>query len=151
MKTLGDYDVWYQPCEKCGYDTGKSTIPKDGNQTCWKCGNYVKRDYSERALKKKVLTFNLVEDHEEGITFGYYIEYSNGTKKDISKKKFKRLYKVYGRLYGIPTEPDTEDLYCKKSILENKVIDLKEEILNIRLRVISINEEIAEQMKNDIG
>ena len=33
---LGDYDVWYQPCEKCGYDTGKSTIPKEGNKTCWK-------------------------------------------------------------------------------------------------------------------
>lgn len=50
---LGDYDVWYQKCEKCGYDTGKSTIPKEGNKTCWKCGNYVKRDYSERALKQK--------------------------------------------------------------------------------------------------
>ena len=49
---LGDYDVWYQPCEKCGYDTGKSEIPKDGNKRCWKCGNYVKRDYTARALKK---------------------------------------------------------------------------------------------------
>lgn len=48
---LGDYDIWYQPCEKCGYDTGKSTIPKEGNKTCWKCGNFVKRDYSARALK----------------------------------------------------------------------------------------------------
>jgi len=49
---LGDFDVWYEPCERCGYDTGKSTIPKKGNKTCWRCGNYVKRDYSERALKK---------------------------------------------------------------------------------------------------
>ena len=51
-RKLGDYDIWYQKCEKCGYDTGKSTVPKDGNKTCWKCGNYVKRDYSDRALKK---------------------------------------------------------------------------------------------------
>lgn len=51
-RKLSDYDVWYQKCNKCGYDTGKSTIPKDGNKTCWKCGNYVTRDYSERALKK---------------------------------------------------------------------------------------------------
>jgi len=52
-RKLGDYDVWYQPCEKCGYDTGKSTIPKEGNKTCWRCGNFVKRDYSDRALKKE--------------------------------------------------------------------------------------------------
>ena len=51
-RKLGDYDVWYQPCEKCGYDTGKSTIPKEGNKTCWRCGNFVKRDYSDRTLKK---------------------------------------------------------------------------------------------------
>lgn len=50
-RTIGDYDVWYKPCEKCGYDTGKSEIPKDGNKRCWKCGNYVKRDFSDRALK----------------------------------------------------------------------------------------------------
>ena len=48
----GDYDVWYEPCSKCGYDTGKSSIPKEGNKTCWRCGNYVSRDYSSRALKK---------------------------------------------------------------------------------------------------
>jgi len=52
-RTLGDYDVWYKECERCGYDTGKSTKPKEGNKTCWKCGNYVKRDYSDRALKKR--------------------------------------------------------------------------------------------------
>ena len=51
-RRLGDYDVWYKKCERCGYDTGKSTIPKDGNKTCWKCGNFVSRDYSDRALKK---------------------------------------------------------------------------------------------------
>lgn len=49
---LGDFDVWYQPCTKCGYDTGKSSIPKEGNKTCWRCGNYISRDYSARALKK---------------------------------------------------------------------------------------------------
>ena len=51
-RTLGDYDIWYKKCERCGYDTAKSTKPKEGNKTCWKCGNYVKRDYSDRALKK---------------------------------------------------------------------------------------------------
>lgn len=51
-RTEQDYDVWYQPCEKCGYDTAKSTKPKEGNKTCWQCGSYVRRDYSERALKK---------------------------------------------------------------------------------------------------
>jgi len=51
VRRLDDYDVWYQPCVKCGYDTGKSTKPKEGNKVCWKCGNFIKRDYSERALK----------------------------------------------------------------------------------------------------
>jgi hypothetical protein len=51
-RTLGDFDVWYKPCTRCGYDTGKSTKPKDGNKTCWKCGNFVQRDYTDRALKK---------------------------------------------------------------------------------------------------
>lgn len=52
---LGDYDVWYKPCEKCGYDTAKST--KKSKPKCWKCGNYIYRDYGERALKhsKRVL------------------------------------------------------------------------------------------------
>ena len=50
--TLNDFDVWYKPCERCGYDTAKSTKPKENNKTCWKCGNFVSRDYSERALKK---------------------------------------------------------------------------------------------------
>ena len=51
-RTLGDFDVWYKPCTRCGYDTAKSTKPKDGNKTCWKCGNFVQRDYTDRALKK---------------------------------------------------------------------------------------------------
>ena len=50
-KILCDYDVWYLPCKKCGYDTGKSSTPKNGNKTCWRCGDYIKRDYTERALK----------------------------------------------------------------------------------------------------
>lgn len=45
------FDVWYQPCGKCGYDTAKSTLPKEGNKRCWKCGSPVKRDFSNRALK----------------------------------------------------------------------------------------------------
>jgi hypothetical protein len=51
-RVLGDFDIWYKPCTRCGYDTGKSTKPKDGNKTCWKCGNFVQRDYTDRALKK---------------------------------------------------------------------------------------------------
>ena len=47
----GDFDIWYKPCEKCGYDTAKSTKPREGNKTCWKCGTFVSRDYSARALK----------------------------------------------------------------------------------------------------
>ena len=46
---LGDYDIWYKPCSKCGYDTAKST--KRSKPECWKCGNSVARDYSDRALK----------------------------------------------------------------------------------------------------
>lgn len=45
-KTLGDFDVWYKPCKKCGFDTGKSCSSK-----CWKCGSSLQRDYSDRALK----------------------------------------------------------------------------------------------------
>ena len=52
-KILGDYDIWYKKCENCGYDTAKSTLPKEGNKTCWQCGRTVRRDYSERALKNK--------------------------------------------------------------------------------------------------
>ena len=52
---LGDFDIWYKPCQKCGYDEGKSTKSKDGNKTCWKCGNYIQRDYSERALNVGIL------------------------------------------------------------------------------------------------
>jgi hypothetical protein len=51
-RRLMDYDVWYKKCERCGYDAGKSNVPKIGNKTCWKCGDYVSRDYSDRALKK---------------------------------------------------------------------------------------------------
>lgn len=47
-KKLGDYDIWYKPCENCGYNTGKST---GGSNRCWKCGRTILRDYSDRALK----------------------------------------------------------------------------------------------------
>jgi len=49
--TLDNYDVWYKPCKKCGYDTGKSTKLK--NPKCWRCGEGIQRDYSKRALKKE--------------------------------------------------------------------------------------------------
>lgn len=51
-RTLGDYDIWYKECEYCSYDTAKSTKLKKGNKTCWRCGKYIKRDFSDRALKK---------------------------------------------------------------------------------------------------
>jgi len=43
---LSDYDIWFKPCEKCGYDPGNSR-----SNRCWKCGRIVHRDYSDRALK----------------------------------------------------------------------------------------------------
>jgi hypothetical protein len=48
-RKLSDFDRWYKPCERCGYDPGKSTINR-----CWACGRRVDRDYSDRALKKKL-------------------------------------------------------------------------------------------------
>lgn len=51
-RKLGDYERWYKPCKKCGYDTGKSTPPPEGeNKRCWKCGEFVERDYTDRSLK----------------------------------------------------------------------------------------------------
>lgn len=47
--TLGDFDVWYKPCEHCGYDTGKAN--KEDIKNCWSCGRRIYRDYSKRALK----------------------------------------------------------------------------------------------------
>lgn len=55
-RTLGDYDIWYEQCKKCGHDTGKSRKLEDPR--CWKCGGRINRDYSERALKKTFLTPN---------------------------------------------------------------------------------------------
>lgn len=57
-----DYDVWYKPCEKCGYDTAKSTKPKDGNKTCWSCGNFVYRDFTKRALKNPNMVNDKIEE-----------------------------------------------------------------------------------------
>jgi predicted RNA-binding Zn-ribbon protein involved in translation (DUF1610 family) len=48
-KTLSDYDIWYMPCSMCGYDTAKATKLTIPN--CWKCGNHIVRDFSDRALK----------------------------------------------------------------------------------------------------
>ena len=51
-RQLKDFDIWYMPCSSCGFDEGKSTQPKEGNKTCWKCGDFIKRDFTNRALKK---------------------------------------------------------------------------------------------------
>ena len=58
-REIGDYDIWYKPCEHCGYDTGKSSV-KSLNR-CWKCGRQIVRDYSNRALK----LHNKVENFKE--------------------------------------------------------------------------------------
>ncbi len=47
---LSDFAVYYKPCEKCGYDTAKST--DKAKARCWRCGNRVYRDFSDRALLK---------------------------------------------------------------------------------------------------
>lgn len=49
VRCLGDFDVWYLPCERCGYDTAKSS--KEDVKYCWKCGNRIYRDFTDRALK----------------------------------------------------------------------------------------------------
>ncbi len=49
-RILREFDVWYQPCGKCGYDTGKSRLLDDAK--CWQCGGPISRDYSDRALKQ---------------------------------------------------------------------------------------------------
>jgi len=46
-QTLEDFNIWYKPCKKCGFNVGKST-----SSTCWKCGRKLRRDFSTRALKK---------------------------------------------------------------------------------------------------
>jgi len=49
---LGDYDLWYLPCSKCGYRIGKSS--ERSKKACWKCGNiHIQRDFSDNALKEK--------------------------------------------------------------------------------------------------
>jgi len=62
MSKLGDYDKWFRPCEKCGYDAGKAG--KDSLPRCWKCGGRLKRDYSDRALKADHKTGHLIDDYQ---------------------------------------------------------------------------------------
>ncbi len=49
---LGDFDVWYKDCVKCGFKTGKATQKLDNR--CWKCGSRLERDFSDRAIKKQL-------------------------------------------------------------------------------------------------
>lgn len=83
----GDFDVWYQPCGRCGYDTAKSVPPKEGNKTCWRCGNFVYRDYSERALKPEfknhINACNYCDNNKSGAEQGYWC-----ATKCISGSKF---------------------------------------------------------------
>jgi len=46
---MSDFDVWHMPCARCGFDPGKGE-----SNTCWKCGNLLYRDFSDRALKRPI-------------------------------------------------------------------------------------------------
>lgn len=48
-RTMGEYDLWMKPCEKCGFDSAK--ISEKSAWKCWKCGGRLTRDFSDRALK----------------------------------------------------------------------------------------------------
>lgn len=50
MDKLGDYDIWFKDCQKCGFKSGRKVDKCDDR--CWKCGSPIDRDYSDRALKK---------------------------------------------------------------------------------------------------
>jgi hypothetical protein len=63
-EVIGDYDIWYQPCGHCGYDTGKST--KLEEPRCWKCGRPIRRDFSKRALKGMLLGDGVQEYKPKG-------------------------------------------------------------------------------------
>lgn len=48
---LSEYNRWFKPCDRCGYDTGRASEKSEAR--CWKCGNFITRDYSNRALKNR--------------------------------------------------------------------------------------------------
>jgi hypothetical protein len=56
MSNLGDYDRWFKPCVRCGYDAGK--VDPGTEMRCWKCGGMVELDYTDRALKKEAKRAN---------------------------------------------------------------------------------------------
>jgi hypothetical protein len=100
-KRIGDFDVWYEPCTNCGYDTGRSEPPKEGNKTCWKCGHPVKRDFSERALKQKPNENKDMEEEKYHIGFYVHGDGSPGKVKgnwktsaeDVDEEANSHLYK----------------------------------------------------------
>lgn len=49
QRKFADYDRWFEPCVKCGFDSAKSS--EKSTARCWKCGGHLSRDYSDRALK----------------------------------------------------------------------------------------------------
>lgn len=46
------FDIYYLPCENCGYQTGKCT--EESNKKCWKCGKVIHRDRSYKTLKPEI-------------------------------------------------------------------------------------------------
>ena len=49
-RKMGDYDLWFKDCDKCGYKIGR--MSENSTRKCWKCGNIrLQRDLSDRALK----------------------------------------------------------------------------------------------------
>lgn len=48
-RPISCFDRWFKPCSKCGHDSGK--FGENERNKCWKCGNRLIKDYSDRALK----------------------------------------------------------------------------------------------------
>ena len=62
---FSDYDRWFLPCDKCGYEIGR--LGKKSKANCWKCGNInITRDYSDRALKENRYVFKELAQDERG-------------------------------------------------------------------------------------
>ena len=49
-RKMKEYDLWFKPCSKCGYNIGR--MSESSERKCWKCGSHnLERDYSDKTLK----------------------------------------------------------------------------------------------------
>ncbi len=78
---------YYKKCEHCGYETGKSKAPKEGNMRCWKCGRGIQRDFT-RTKKDEAddLTYQAVSKAVDDNFFDL-IDNGNVTKKDEAESE----------------------------------------------------------------